>query len=37
MHIPTLLQELIDKGVEPIIRKDSEGTLYFDLQSGMKY
>ncbi len=33
----TLLYQLIDRGIEPIMRKDKEtGEIYYDLQSGMK-
>lgn len=33
----TLLEQLIDRGIEPIIKKDKlTGEIYYDLQSGMK-
>ncbi len=33
----TLLEQLIDRGIEPIIKKDKQtGEIYYDLQSGMK-
>lgn len=33
----TLLEQMIDRGIEPIIKKDKEtGEIYYDLQSGMK-
>jgi hypothetical protein len=34
MH--TLLKELVDCGIEPILRKDISGEYFWDLQSGMK-
>jgi len=34
MH--TLITELVDCGIEPILRKDSSGEYFWDLQSGMK-
>jgi hypothetical protein len=34
MH--TLIKELVDNGIEPILRKDRSGEYFWDLQSGMK-